>query len=93
MADEFSQKQMNQIRSAIVLGLGEILEEIVLPRLANIEDKQDAHGQILSEHSEKFDRIERKLDATITVTDRHDVRLRRIESQLTLPPVEFEVAK
>ena len=41
MQDEFSQKQMGQIRSAIVSGVGEALEQIVLPRLVALETNVD----------------------------------------------------
>jgi t-SNARE complex subunit (syntaxin) len=95
MAEEFSDKQMSQMRSAIVIGVGEALEQIVLPRLADIEDTQSKHSQILAKHgdmltkhgdmlteqSERLERVERKLDATISVTDQLELRTKKLETK------------
>lgn len=94
---------LNEIdRKELVGVVGEALEEYVLPRLSALEDGQKKleDGQTglknrlliieekLDDHGEQLNQINRKLDATIAVNDRHDRRLTRVEKHLGLPVLE-----
>ena len=81
---------MGQIRSAIVSGVGEALEQIVLPRLVALETNVDilqtnvdTLKHVQSEQGEQLDRIERKLNATIDTTDHHEVRVKALETKFS----------
>lgn len=45
-------------------------------------------AELRHDHGERLDRIERKLDATVTVNDQLDRRVSRIEKHAGLPPLE-----
>lgn len=81
---------MGQIRSAIVSGVGEALEQIVLPRLVALETNVDilqtnvdTLKHVQSEQGEQLDRIERKLNATIDTTDHLEVRVKALETKFS----------
>jgi len=67
------------------------IEQLVLPRLDEILDKQDEHSKILEEHTkileghgQDLDRIERKIDAEISWRDDASKRLKQVEIELGL---------
>ena len=87
---------LNEIdRKELVGVVGEALEEYILPRLSALEDGQTGmqHRLLmieekLDDHGEQLDQINRKLDASIAVNDRHDRRITRVEKHLSLPAFE-----
>jgi len=49
--------------------------------LQAIRDEMANHGGVLGDHSQRLQRIERKLDNTIERVDDHGVRLERVEKR------------
>ena len=85
----FKKELKGELKSDMIEVVGNALEQVVLPKFQEINDKLDEHSEILDEHTDRLDSIERKLDREIVrndtqdiILEKHDKRIVKVEKAL-----------